>query len=160
MKVLSVAAALLLAAPLFAGPPGAGLRQTTPESWESLFREGVFDGAPVGPTRGTVLYADGALLPWLKARLQGTMWKGKVFHDDGTFTNRWVGGVRAGTADTTVEPSWLDGQPTLVARYSPSALVFRNVRDELRQVGPGVWLGRSYDALTGRPKNWFVLEAR
>jgi len=47
-----------------------------------------------------------------------------------------------------------------VVRYSPSALVFRNVRDELRQVGPGVWLGRSYDATTSRPKNWFVLEAR
>jgi hypothetical protein len=159
MKPLLATAALVLATPVFAGPPMA-LRQTTPGGWESLFREGVFDGGPVGPTRGTVLYADDALFPRLKARLQGTMWKGKVFHGDGTFTNRWVGGVRAGTVGTAVEPSWLDGQPTLAARYSPSALVFRNVRDELRQVGPGVWLGRSYDATTGRPKNWFVLEAR
>lgn len=136
------------------------LRQATPGGWEGLFREGVTDGGPVGTTRGTVLYADDARFPRVKARLQGTLWKGKVFHGDGTFTNRWIGGVRAGTADTAVEPSWLDGQPSLVVRYSPSALVFRNVRDELRQVGPGVWLGRSYSAATGRPKNWFVLEAR
>lgn len=160
MKPLFAAAAFLVATPVFAGPPAAGLRQTSPGEWESLFREGIPESTPAGSTRGSVLYADDALFPRWKARLQGTMWKGKVFHGDGTFTNRWVGGVRAGTVATAVEPSWLDGQPSLVARYSPSALVFRNVRDELRQVSPGVWLGRSYDATTGRPKNWFVLEAR
>lgn len=159
MKPLSVVIALVLIAPVFGGPP-AVVRQATPGGWESLFLGGGYAGDPAGTTRGTVLYADEALFPRLKARLQGTIWKGKVFHGDGTFTNRWLGGVRAGTVGTAVEPSWLDGQPTLVARYSPSALVFRNVRDELRQVGPGVWLGRSYDATTGRPKNWFVLEAR
>ena len=158
MKLLCFAAALVLATPVFADPPT--LRGGTPAGWESLFLGTVHAGEPVGTTRGTVLFADDALFPRLKARLQGTMWKGKVFHGDGTFTNRWVGGVRAGTAETTVEPSWLDGQPSLVVRYSPRALVFRNVRDELRQVRPGVWLGRSYDATTGAPKNWFVLEAR
>jgi hypothetical protein len=156
--LLTAALALALVTPAVAGPPS--LRDGTPAGWEAMFREGVPDAGPVGPTRGTVLYADDALFPRVKARLQGGVWKGKQFHGDGTFTNRWVGGVRAGTVGTAVEPSWLDGQPVLAAQYSPRALVFRNVRDELRQVGPGVWLGRSYDTTTGRPKNWFVLEAR
>lgn len=132
----------------------------SPAGWEATFRAGVPDGGPIGPTRGTVLYADDALFPRVKARLQGAMWKGKWFHGDGTFTNRWVGGIRAGNAATTLEPSWYDGQPSLVVQYPPKALVFRNVRDELRQIAPGTWLGRSYDARTGLPKNWFVLQAR
>lgn len=145
----------LLAALALSFPPSA-----TPESWDASFRQGVVGDAPVGPTRGTVLYADDARLPRVKARLQGAVWRGKVFHGDGTFTNRWLGGVRAGTASTAVEPSWIDGQPSLVVQYPPTALVFRGVRDELREVSPGVWLGRSFDAATGRPKNWFTLRAR
>lgn len=155
---LASALVIALVSPTFAGP--FALRGGTTAEWETLFREGTPDAGPVGPTRGTVLFADDAMFPRMKARLQGVVWKGKRFHGDGTFTNRWVGGITAGTVSTVVEPSWLDGQPSLTANYPPTALVFRNVRDELRQVAPGVWLGRSYDATTGKPKNWFVLEAK
>jgi hypothetical protein len=115
--------------------------------------------APVGVTYGTVLSADGAF-PRVKAAVQGAIWKGKVFHGDGTFTNRWLGGIRAGTVATTQDASWADGQPVLSATYPPTALVFRFTRDELRQVGPGEWLGRSYDTRTWQTKNWFVLRGR
>lgn len=128
----------------------------TPCDWEALFRRGGVGGGPVGPTRGTVLHADGRH-PVAKARLQGVVWKGKTFHGDGTLTNRWAGGVRAVSAAVRVGPSWLDDQPCLVVEYAPTAPVFGGVRDELREVAPGVWLGRSCDAATGRPKNWFVL---
>jgi hypothetical protein len=103
-----------------------------------------------------VLYADGKC-PRVTARLQGVVWKGKTFYGDGCFTNRWLGGVQAVSADVRIEPSWLDGRPCLVMQYPANAAVFGNVRDELRQIGPGEWLGRSYDSATGRVKNWFVL---
>jgi hypothetical protein len=93
----------------------------------------------------------------MKARRQGLLWKGKTFHGDGTITNRWLGGVQMVSAAAEPGPSWLDGRPCLVIQYAPDAPVFGNVRDELRQIGPGEWLGRSYDAATGRLKNWFVL---
>lgn len=157
--LLTVATTLALASPTFAGSPAAALREATPCCWEALFRQGNVDCGPHGPTRGTVLYADGKH-PRVKARLQGIVWKGKTFHDDGTFTNRWLGGVQAVSADTRVEPSWLDGQPCLVMQYAPNAPVFGNVRDEVRQIAPDMWLGRSYDAATGHPKNWFVLRGQ
>lgn len=106
-----------------------------------------------------MLYTDGNL-PRIKARMQGIAWKGKYFHNDGTFTNRWLGGVQAVSTDTRVEPSWLDGQPCLTMQYAPNAPVFGNIRDELRQIAPDVWLGRSFDAATGCAKNWFVLQAK
>ena len=67
--------------------------------------------------------------------------------------------MNAVSACTIIEPSCLDGQPCVVMQYSSDAKVFANVRDELRQICPGTWLGRSYDGCTGEPKNWFVLQA-
>lgn len=149
MKPLLAVTALVVASPVFGQPP----------SLDTTFAQAEVGAAPVGRYRGTVLTADG-LFPRVKARLQGAMWKGKTFHGDGTFTNRWLGGIQAGTASTTEEPSWLDGQPALVVHYPPNALVFGRTRDELRQVSPGVWIGRSFDVATGQPKNWFLLTAR
>jgi hypothetical protein len=160
MKSLVAAVAALVLTPLtLAGHPAADLRDATPCGLEALFRQGGLGCDPLGRTRGTVLYTDGGH-PRLKARLQGVVWKGKTFHDDGTFTNRWLGGLDAVSAGVCVEPSWLDGQPCFVMQYAPDAPVFANVRDELREIAPDTWLGRSYDAATGRPKNWFVLRRK
>jgi hypothetical protein len=156
---LAAIAALAFTCPAVAGSSAAALREGDPCCWEVLFRKGTVGCDLHGPTQGTVLYADGNH-PRVKARLQGIVWKGKNFHDDGTFTNRWLGGVQAVSADTRVEPSWLDGEPCLVMQYAPNVPVFGNVRDELRQIGPDLWLGRSYDAATGHAKNWFVLRGK
>ena len=157
--LLAVVAVLALASPILAGPPAAAHRQATPCGWEVLFRQGTLGCGPLGPTRGAVLHADGRH-PRLKARLQGVVWKGKTFHGDGTITNRWLGGLHAVSAGSHVEPSWLDGDPCLVIQYAPDARVFGNVRDELRQIAPDLWLGHSYDTATGQPKNWFVLQGK
>jgi hypothetical protein len=154
--LLAAVAILSLASPILANPPATALRAATPCDWEALFRDGSVGCGPLGPTRGTVLYADGRH-PRMKVRRQGLLWKGKTFHGDGTITNRWLGGVQMVSAAAGVGPSWLDGRPCLVIQYAPDAAVFGNVRDELRLIGPGEWLGRSYDAATGRLKNWFVL---
>jgi hypothetical protein len=162
MKTLIAAVVALVLVSLTSAkvPSAAALHEATPCCWEAHFREGALGcGPPRGDTGGTVLYADGKH-PRLKARLQGIVWKGKTFHGDGTFTNRWLGGVHAVSAGVRVEPSWLDGQPCLVMQYAPDAPVFGNVRDELRQIAPDVWLGRSYDVVTGHPKNWFVLRGK
>lgn len=158
-QLLAAVVALTVICPALASPPAADLRKGTPCGWEALFRDGTADCGPDGRTRGTVLYADGAL-PRVTARAQGVVWKGKTFHGDGTFTNRWLGGVHAVSAGVVTEPSFLDGRPCLVMQYAPNAAVFGNVRDELRQIGPELWLGRSYDSTTRKPKNWFVLAGK
>lgn len=160
MKPLVAAVVTLaLASPALAASPDAALRKATPCCWETLFREGNVGCVPIGPTHGSVLYVDGKH-PRLKARLQGVVWKGKTFHGDGSFTNRWLGGFTAVSAGICVESSWLDCQPCFVMQYAPDARVFGNVRDELREIAPGTWLGRSYDAATGQPINWFVLKIK
>jgi hypothetical protein len=157
--LIALASALVLVFPSLVGSADKSLRDGTPCCWETLFRQGTLDAGPCGPTRGTILYAEGKF-PKAKARFQNIAWKGKDFHGDGTFTNRWIGGIEAISAGVTVEPSWLDGQPCIVMQYAPDAKVFGNVRDELRLIAPGVWLGHSYDACTKCTKNWFELRCK
>jgi hypothetical protein len=127
-------------------------------SLDEQFRTGTATGEPCGKTSGKVLIANGAM-PKVKARIQSLAWKGKTFHGDGTFTNRWLG-FEAISATTAQGTSWFDGQPCLVMQYPEKAPIFGGVRDELREVSPGVWLGRSYDGATGSFKNYFRLEQK
>jgi hypothetical protein len=90
-----------------------------------------------------VLYASG-LFPKLKAFNQGLMWKGKHFTPTGMMNNRWPLGIETRGAITTLGPSALDGLPCAIIDYPSNDLIFPNVRDELREVSPGVWLGRNY----------------
>ena len=44
-------------------------------------------------------------------------------------------------ASIYLAPSWFDGKPCIVLDYSKTSLVARSVRDEIREVGPGCYLG-------------------
>jgi hypothetical protein len=56
--------------------------------------------------------------------------------------------------------SWLDGRPALVFDYSRSRL-WPNVRDEVREVAPGLYLGIMYrDGAQLNPPVFFTLDAR
>ena len=39
------------------------------------------------------------------------------------------------------EASWFDGKETIVLDYSKTSFVARKVRDEIREVAPGLYLG-------------------
>ena len=38
--------------------------------------------------------------------------------------------------------SWMDGRPTIVIDYSKTSFFARLIRDEIREVEPGVYLGK------------------
>jgi hypothetical protein len=157
----------LLVIATLAVPPGvtAGEPCLTPrdlarldrDQLDALFAAGAAGPAPVGFGRGRILLRVGGRLPRVRARLQGLAWKGKVFRPDGTFVNQWAG-FRAIGSRAEVGPSWYDGRPCLVLAYPPGAPVFGNARDELREVAPGLWLGRFYAVCpSGALEGYFAL---
>jgi hypothetical protein len=91
------------------------------------------------------------------SRVTRLVWQGKIFRDDGTMINRFFGAGRAIPADVYVGESWVDGQPALVFDYSRSKL-WPTVRDEVREVSPGLYLGIMYKG--GEQKMFFTLDAR
>jgi hypothetical protein len=165
-RLLLALAALALWAPgrpgaCAAGEPGPTPRELarmSPCELDRLFAAAGVGCLPVGLGRGRVLYVAEAHRPRARARVQSVVWKGKYFYPDGAITNQWCG-FRAVASHAEVGPSWCDGRPCVVIEYPPDAPVFGNARDELREVAPGVFLGRYYERCPC-PKwaGYFVLE--
>ncbi len=110
---------------------------------DQLFARGSAAALPVGAVRGHILFRTEGKLPRLRTRLGGAVWKGKYFYDDGCFINQWVG-FRAISSSAVIAPSWFDGQPCIVLEYPSGTPIFANTRDELREIAPGLYLGRFY----------------
>jgi hypothetical protein len=74
--------------------------------------------------------------------------------------NRLAGGREAVTASVYVGESWLDGKPSLILDYAGSKR-FDDVRDEMREVSPGVFVGLTYVRKCPAPKlaMFFALDA-
>lgn len=140
-----------------AGQDALTRRGADPATLEALFRGASARPVPPGVYNGAVLWVDGAKLPKARARLQSGVWKGKHFTGCDQFVNRFPG-FEAIPAAGRLEASWADGMPAYVLEYAPGSPLFGPNRDELREVSPGVWLGRVWNRQTpGRGGSWFVL---
>ena len=163
-RLLCIASLLVAGGSLGAGECGRSLdtrelARMCPAQLDAVFASGSVGCRPVGAGRGRILYILDARHPRARANLVDVAWKGKYFTCDGRMVNRWAGGVRAVEAAVVVEPSLLDGKPCLMLDYPPDAPIFGNTRDELREVAPGVFLGRAYERCPQpRLKGYFVLE--
>ena len=73
-------------------------------------------------------------------------WKGKVFNrEKGELKNKILPfGIKAVRAKVYKEASWFDGAETIVLDYSKTSFFARHVRDEIREVAPGLYLGLVY----------------
>ena len=69
-------------------------------------------------------------------------------------------GLRFIRANVALGDSWLDGRPAHVLDYQKTSLIWNDVRDEAREVSPGVYLGAMYLRRCPEPrlKVMFVLE--
>jgi hypothetical protein len=114
---------------------------------DDLFRRSPAGDLPDGDALGTAIVAPGSELEgpvlWLTRWLA---WQGKVFdRSRATLLNK-VGplGLHLIRARVYVAPSWFDNQPAIILDYSRTSLLARRVRDEIREVSPGTYLGIVY----------------
>ena len=76
------------------------------------------------------------------------VWKGKVFECDasagqGIVINRITPfGIRGVVGKFYRGDSWLDDRQSIIIDYSQTSFIARKVRDEIREVQPGVFLGK------------------
>jgi hypothetical protein len=128
---------------------------------DQLYRQGAVVPIPDGPAAGRALYPD-ARWGRLRSRLARVAWQGKVFRGaEGKAVNRFFG-ARVVRADVYPGPSWLDGGPAIILDYSRTSLVYRPYRDEIREIAPGLFLGRMYARTQPEPtfKMYFALDTR
>jgi len=114
---------------------------------DDLFRNSPAGDIPDGPAKGTAIIAPGTTYTENIAEvINHFSWQGKVFNaQKGLLKNRiLVFGLEAIIAKVYKAPSWLDGKECIVLDYSDTSLVARRIRDEIRLIGPGFYLGKVY----------------
>ena len=116
---------------------------------DALFARCESGPLPDGSAEGVALIATGTLLSQPIARATKFFaWKGKTADAArGRLFNRITPfGIAAVPARIYIGPSRYDGKPCVVLDYSRSWLVARFIRDELRMLEPGYYLGKVYFA--------------
>ena len=134
------------------------LKMTAPEL-DSLF--GTLQAGPIpdGQAKGTAIIGGGrAWSDELAEFISLFAWQGKVFDATrGVLRNKILPfGLNAIVATVYKDPSWLDGKECIVIDYSDTSLIAKWVRDEIRLVSDGLYLGRVY--WDRRPLIHFALE--
>jgi hypothetical protein len=117
------------------------------EQLDRLFRQGEPGPIPDGRAEGTLIVAPGTVVSSPIAELVRLLaWQGKVFDArNRVLRNRVLPfGLSAVVARVRQEASWLDGKDCIVLDYARTSLLARSIRDEIRLIGPGQYLGKAY----------------
>ncbi|MEN8179638.1 MAG: hypothetical protein ABFS39_13620 [Pseudomonadota bacterium] len=119
------------------------------EELDEIYSEAQPGSLPAGDTRGTAIVAGSTLSKLFAAFARLFAWQGKVF-------NLVPGAEIAGVLVNKITPfsltfivatvykgsSWMDGKETIVIDYSKTSFFAKKIRDEIREVKPGVYLGK------------------
>jgi hypothetical protein len=114
---------------------------------DDLFTSSPAGDIPNGEANGTAIIASGTVFsPEIAELISIFGWKGKTFDAaHGTLTNRILAfGLNAIVAEVYKTPSWFDGKECIVLDYSKTSLSAKHIRDEIRLISPGMYLGIVY----------------
>jgi len=117
------------------------------EALDDLFSNSPSGDIPNGEGQGTAIIAPGTKYSAEIAALINTFgWQGKTFDAaHGILRNRILAsGLNAIVAEVYKTASWFDNKECIVLDYSKTSLVAEHIRDEIRQIGPGIYLGIVY----------------
>jgi len=121
------------------------LMKMSKEQLDELFMQSEAGNFPDGEGAGTAVVFPGSWLARFLAWLTRVFWwQGKVFNAKrGQLRNRVTPfSLRLIKAQVYKAPSWLDEKETIVLDYSKTSFVAGKIRDEIREVAPGLYLGK------------------
>ena len=114
---------------------------------DALFTNSLAGSIPDGEAQGTAIIAPGTTYSLEIATIVNHFaWQGKTFDAaHGSLRNRITSfGINAIIAKVYKGNSWFDNKECIVLDYSETSLVAKRIRDEIRQISPGVYLGVVY----------------
>jgi hypothetical protein len=123
------------------------LMKMTQAQLDDLFKKSPAGPIPNGEAQGTAIIAPGTVIEGEAAKLIHLLaWQGKVFDASaGELRNKILPfGLKAIIAKVYKDKSWYDGKECIALDYSNTSLIAHWIRDEIRQVGDGVYLGIVY----------------
>ena len=121
---------------------------------DELFRKSPAGTIPDGEGTGTAIVWPGTLRAKLVAWFaRWFFWQGKIFDASRNCLRNRVSvfGVPAIEARVYKDKSWFDGQECIVIDYSKTSFVAKAIRDEIREVAPGLYLGQVFVGTSRTP---------
>jgi hypothetical protein len=114
---------------------------------DALFKTLGSGPIPDGEAEGTAIIAPGTRFSDEIAKVVNLFaWQGKVFDaKKGALRNKILPfGINAIVAMVRKDASWLDNKECIVIDYSETSLVASRIRDEIRMLSPGLYLGKVF----------------
>jgi hypothetical protein len=114
---------------------------------DELFTQSPVGEIPSGEAKGTAIVAPGTTYTQDIANfINHFAWQGKVFDPSkGVLRNKILPfGLNAIIAKVYKGSSWMDKKECIVLDYSETSLLAHWIRDEIREVSPGIYLGLVY----------------
>ena len=114
---------------------------------DDLFRNSPPGDIPNGDAKGTAIIPTGTnYSAEIATLINHFAWQGKVFDAQKGLLRNKIGpfGLNAIIAKVYKDNSLLDGKECIVLDYSDTSLVAHWIRDEIRLIGPGFYLGKVY----------------
>jgi hypothetical protein len=161
-------------APAVAAPqdPGGGLPSAGigcmeqliclgPCELNALYQQGKVGTIPEGYVAGRAIFWPGTAKAFPSSDLIQHLWKGKVFYPcQGVMLNKLACNIEANPARVFYGDSWLDGKPSIIMDYCGTSRMSERIRDEIREIAPGLFLGLTYRRQCPCPKirNYFALQ--
>ncbi len=125
----------------------AQLLSRTQAQLDDIFKTGAAGPIPDGEAKGTAIISPGTIFSKEIAEFINVfVWQGKNFDSKGgVLRNRILPfGLNAIVAKVYQGTSWFDSKDCIVLDYSETSLVAHWIRDEIRLISPGVYLGLVY----------------
>lgn len=114
---------------------------------DALFTKSPVGNIPDGEAEGTAIVAPGTTFsPTIAKFVSLFAWQGKVFDAKKSVLKNKIlpFGLNAIIAKVYKGPSWLDGKECIVLDYSDTSIIAQWIRDEIREIEPGMYLGKVY----------------
>ena len=116
---------------------------------DDIYKSASVGNIPSGDTRGTAIVAGTLFSRWYARFARLFAWQGKVFdlfppdQQNGILINK-ISPLSLSfiVAKVYKDISWMDGKETIVIDYSKTSFFAKNIRDEIREVEPGIYLGK------------------
>ena len=119
------------------------------EELDEVYKNAEAGTIPSVDTRGTAIVAGSLFSKSLATVARAFAWQGKVFdlfppdYQSGVLVNKVTPfSLTFIVAKVYRDKSWMDGKETIVIDYSKTSFFAKVIRDEIREVEPGVYLGK------------------
>lgn len=125
----------------------ADMTKMSQSELDDLYKGGSVGALPDGDSQGTAIIVPGSIFSKILIPLiKGLAWQGKVFHRDRDYLLNKISPLRIKLIKAQIYKgeSWIDGGESIILDYSKTSFVAQRIRDEIREVAPGIYLGQAY----------------